>query len=134
MTDFNSNWEERGQEEAEKVGLPYAKFEAIGAEVVGKYLSQEEETSTFHGSERKSVVYTFGDRNGQPIFKINPNSDLRKRLSTLKIGEVAKIVYVSDKPATTPGFSPMKIFKLLVAKSAPSTSATPPPAKAPAPF
>lgn len=114
-------WEERGQEEAEKVGLPYVKFDTIGTEFVGKYLSQEEETSTFNGESRKSTVYTFMNKQGS--FKVNPPADLRKRLATLKIGEIAKIIYVSDKDIGKP--SPMKVFKLMVAKTGPTATPAP---------
>lgn len=113
-------WNERGAEEAAVVGLPFVKFATVGTQFIGKYVSQAEETSTFNNIEKKRVVYTFENRQGK--FKIDPNPDLRKRLATLKIDEIARITYVADKDVGQA--SPMKVFKLEVAKM---------PAPAPAP-
>lgn len=118
-------WEERGQKEAEDF-TPVISFKEMGQAVVGKYLGTKDVPDGKFGPE---THYQFQSRDGK--FAINPNPDLKKRYSVIKVGDIVRTTWVGEKDVGQP--TPMKVFRCEVAKKKATPAAgapvpTPPPA------
>lgn len=121
-------WSEVGEKEAAELSN-IVRFKELGQSMIGKYKAQKDVKDGKFGDETHYIFAGKG-ADGQPAdFAINPNIDLKKRLSVVKIGQICRITYVGDKDVQQP--TPMKVFKVEIATvgGAPA-AATPAPAPA----
>lgn len=89
----------------------FVKFAAVGDKHGGIFVSHETAMNKFDKEEHR---YTFKNKEG--LFTITANYDLNRRLqkAQLQPGHAVIMTYVSDLPSKTEGYSPMKMFKVVV--------------------
>ncbi len=120
------SWDEVGKEEA-AAAQNLVRLREVGQSVIGKYLGTIEVKGGQFGDE---THYRFSGEgaDGQPSeFTINPQADLRRRYSVLKVGQIVRTTRMEDKPATVAGQNAAFTFKVEIAKL-PGSASVPAPA------
>jgi hypothetical protein len=111
----DQQWVEIGSEEAAVAPKPFAKFKQLGDAVQGKYLGTETVPQTLPGRSGTKEVYrllTVDPRDTGKALEIlvDPNPDLKKRMSVARVGDILRITRVGEMNVNQP--SPMIVFKV----------------------
>lgn len=105
-----TEWEEIGAAEANDY-TPVHTFTEMGTPLIGKYKGQKEVKGGKFGDETHYIFTTLDASTGAPYeLAVNPNFDLRKRLTVATVGQTLRITWVGEKPI--PGKSAMKVFRV----------------------
>lgn len=99
----DNEWEEVKDVE-EQVWRP----EAIGEEIVGKYVRREEDVGIYH-----STKYTLETANGE--VDVFGSAVLDNKFKDIQLGYEVKIVYQGEKPSKPPK-KPFKMFQVFKRK------------------
>lgn len=112
-------------------GGQFYKFETVGQSLLARFLSFEEKPSNFPGKTDQN--YSLRTKDGDVTITAPANLAQKLRKADLKRGQVVQITYTGDLPATKEGYSPMRLFKVLVDDVIPPAAAAKPPAPKPPP-
>lgn len=104
-------------------GGEFFRFNAIGDRLLGVFVSFEAKKGNF---DKLDQNYTFRTKEGVVTVSASANLAMKLEKAALKPGHRVMVTYTGDLAATKPGFSAMKIFKVLV-DSDPQTLAKPKP-------
>ncbi len=117
-------------DENELSGGDFFKFDALGTKLTARFVSFVAKKGNF---EKLEQHYTFRTKAGDVV--VNAPTHLARTLekAALKPGHAVMMEYVRDLPPTREGYSPMKIFKVLVDSAPPKPGAAKPPPPPPVP-
>lgn len=95
----------KSESELKKVEDMIFKFEKVEDSIYGVLMAVE------HGSNFGNKVYKIKTEDGN-IYTVFSTTVLESKMSTVKIGDTVKIVYVGDKENKKSGQNPIKVFEV----------------------